>query len=136
MERSLSPEGAPGWLSYSSIYITCGCILQALSSMERCKRRAEYKLMGQSDSMCGQIHSGKSKQIREAESCLFNGEHVVLKSTVCGWWCSRRAVCLCVKLCIKAAPLIKTYIFLDLFCGTWEGFFCYFECGPKTADIV
>lgn len=43
-------------------------------------------------------------------------------------------VCLCVKLCIKAALLIKTYILLDLFHGAWEGFSCYFEHGPKTVD--
>lgn len=59
---------------------------------KRCKRRAECKLMGQSDFMCGQIHFEKSKRVRKAESCLFNGERILLKSTICGWWCNRRAV--------------------------------------------
>lgn len=46
--------------------------------------------------------------------------------------------CVCVKLCIKAAPapLIKIYVHLDLLCGTWESFSCYFEHGPKTAEII
>lgn len=47
-----------------------------------------------------------------------------------------QCVCLCVKPCIKAAPLIKTFIHLDLFCGPWEGFSCYFERGPKTAEVI
>lgn len=80
--------GSPIPVFILHVVASCMCCPQ----WKRCKRRAECKLMGQSDFMCGQIHFGKSKQVRKVESCLFNGEHIHLKSTICGWWCNRRAV--------------------------------------------
>lgn len=96
MEKSLSPEGALAGSPTPVFILHVVASCKRCPGWKRCKRRDECKLMGQRDFMCGQIHSEKSKQIRKEESCLFNGEHILLKSTMCGWWCSRRAVCVSV----------------------------------------
>lgn len=82
------------------VVASCEQVLVFTEELYCCKLGCERKLIYLCNFMCGQIHSKKSKHIRKAESCLFNGEQILVKNTACGWWCSRIAlrVCLCAKL--------------------------------------
>lgn len=93
--RQKEPQGAPTPVFTLHVVASHKRALALMEELHLCKRKGECKLVYQCYFMCGQTHSEKSKQIRKAENCLFNGEQIRLKSTACGWWCSRRAVCVC-----------------------------------------
>lgn len=118
---------------------SCKQVLAFMEELYCCKLGCERKLIYLCNFMCGQIHSKKSKRIRKAESCLFNGEQILVRNTVCGTWCSRIALCVCV--CVqsssritqyRAALWVKVYTPLYLCLSTRKGSFCYCERGTKT----